>query len=129
MFFLKEVRVQSNFLLFLYLLSFVLYIPIAILGLLLKPKAKTPTAPTPQTLLKEIQKNQKSFSKALKDFETYFLNSQSCDQETWFNLIQAILSSKWLQSSQAFQDKIKEANPSLQREINLLINKSLKNSK
>lgn len=132
---MREIKMQSNFLVFFYLLSLIFFIPIAVLGAFLKksrksapPKKKTPT---PQEILENIQKSQEDLLHAKKDFEKFFLKSSSCNRETWFKLIEEFALSKWLETKEIidFQEKIKSANPNLQKDITLTISTALKNRK
>lgn len=126
---------QSNFLIFFYLLSLIFFIPVAILGAFLKkgkkPAPKKKKIPTPQEILENIQKSQEDLLHAKKDFEKFFLKSSSCDKETWFKMIEEFALSKWLETKEIInlQEAIKSVNPSLQKDITLTISKALKNRK
>lgn len=126
---------QSNFLIFFYILSLIFFIPVAILGAFLKkdkkPLPKKRKAPIPQEILENIHKSPEDLLNAKKDFEKFFLKSSSCDRDTWFKMIEEFALSKWLETKEIidFQEKIKNFNPSLQKDITLTISTALKNRK
>lgn len=125
---------QSNLLIFFYLLSFVLFVPVVVIGSTLKkgnPKPKPKKPPTPEEVLEGIQKSREDLFIAKKNFEKFFLESSRCDQELWFKIIEEFARSKWLETKEVsdFQEKIKNANPKLQKEITLTIGTALKNRK
>lgn len=126
---------QSSFIIFFYSLSFVLLIPIILLGILITPqkpsKASAPKKPSPQDLLKQIKKNKESALKALKSFEELYINAQSCDRQVWMDLLDQFALCKWLETTEVveFQQRVIEANPQLKKEIETHISNSLKNKK
>lgn len=132
---MKDLKMQSNFLIFFYILSFIFFIPIAILGAFFKkgkqPAPKKKKKPTPQEILENIQTSQEDLLRAKKDFEKFFLKSSSCDKETWFKMIEEFALSKWLETKEVIdlQEKIKTYNPSLQKDITLTVSTALKNRK
>ncbi|RDU71151.1 hypothetical protein [Helicobacter brantae] len=126
---------QSSFIIFFYILSFVLLIPIVLLGILITPekpsKPSAPKKPTPQDLLKQIKKNKDSAHQALKNFEELFIDAQSCDRQVWMNLLDQFALCKWLETTEVveLQQRVIEANPQLKKEIENHISNSLKNRK
>lgn len=126
---------QSSFIIFFYSLSFVLLIPIVLLGILITPqkpsKPSAPKKPTPQDLLKQIKKSKESALKALKSFEELYINAQSCDRQVWMDLLDQFALCKWLETTEVveFQQRVIEANPQLKKEIETHISNSLKNKK
>lgn len=126
---------QINFLILFYLLSFIFFIPIAILGTLFQSKEEpiTPVKknPTPQEILENISKSKDDLLRAKADFEKFFLNARSCNRDIWFEIIEAFALNKWLETKEVidFQEHIKSFNPSLQKDITLTISKALKNRK
>lgn len=126
---------QSNFLIFFYILSLIFFIPVAILGAFLKKDKKAllkkRRVPTPQEILENIQKSPEDLLNAKKDFEKFLLKSSSCDRDIWFKLIEEFALSRWLETKEIidFQEKIKSANPSLQKDVTLTISAALKNRK
>lgn len=129
---MREAKMQNNFLLFFYIFSFILYIPIVILGSFLKPPAKKQILPpTPETILENIKKGSKHTQKALSDFEELFLDANSCDQNIWFEMIKEFSLSPSLEIKEItnFQEKLKQVNPTLQNEIALTISVAIKNRK
>lgn len=132
MFFMKETKMQNNFIFFFYLLAFLLYIPTVILGTFLKPSAKKQISPpTPQSILARIKKGSKYTKQALEDFEKLFLNAQSCDQTLWFEIIKEFALSQNLEIKEitSLQEKLKQNNPDLQNEIALTISVAIKERK
>lgn len=126
---------QSGFILFFYSLSFVLLIPIMLLGILVspsKPKApSTPKKPTPSDLIKQLKKSKESAFSALQSFQTYFIDVQSCDRKVWLDLLDQFALCKWLETTEIveFQQKVIAANPQLKKEIEAHISNALKNKK
>lgn len=131
--FMKEAKMHNSFLLFFYIFSFVLYIPVVILGSFLKPSIKKvkKLPPTPEQILSNIKKDSKRTKKALSDFEELFLDANSCEQNIWLEMIKEFALSPNLQIKEItnFQEKLKQANPSLQNEIALTISVAIKNRK
>lgn len=126
---------QNSFIIFFYSLSFVLLIPIILLGILITPhksaKPSAPKPPKPQDLIKQMKKNKESALKALKSFEELYINAQSCDRQVWMDLLDQFALCKWLETTEVveLQQRVIEANPQLKKEIETHISNSLKNKK
>lgn len=126
---------QGSFITFFYCLSFVLLIPIMLLGILITPskpsKPSAPKKPTPADLLKQIKKSKDSAHKALQTFEEEFIDAQSCDREVWMDLLDQFALCKWLETTEVveLQQRVILANPTLKKEIETHISNSLKNRK
>lgn len=126
---------QGSFITFFYCLSFILLVPILLLGILITPsKPSKPQAPkklTPQDLLKQIKKSKESALKALQVFEEQFIDAQSCDREVWMELLDQFALCKWLETTEVveLQQRVISANPTLKKEIETHISNSLKNRK
>lgn len=126
---------QGSFIAFFYCLSFVLLIPIILLGILITPsKLSTPSAPkkpAPQDLIKQMKKSKDNALKALQAFEQYFIDAQSCDRKVWMDLLDQFALCKWLETTEVvdLQQRVIAANPQLKKEIENHISNSLKNKK
>ena len=126
---------QSSFIIFFYILSFVLLIPIVLLGILITPekpsKPSAPKPPKPQDLIKQMKKSKENALKALKSFEALYIDAQSCDRQVWMNLLDQFALCKWLETTEVveLQQRVIEANPQLRKEIENHISNSLKNRK
>lgn len=125
---------QTSYIFFFYGFAFTLLMPILILGYIITPakhiKVK-PKTPKPKEIASMLQKNQQEAQKALTLFEKYFLDAQSCDKDTWLNLLDQIALCKWFETTEIveIQQRIIQANPTLQKEIETHISNSLKSKK
>lgn len=125
---------QISYILFFYGFAFTLLLPILILGYIITPTRKIKVKakpPKPKEILALLQKNDKSAKKGIALFEQYFIDAQSCDQETWFSILDKIALCKWIETTEVvqIQQRIIQANPTLQKEIETHISNSLKNRK
>lgn len=126
---------QGSFITFFYCLSFVLLVPIMLLGILITPskpsKPSAPKKPTPADLLKQIKKSKESAHKALQTFEEEFIDAQSCDREIWMELLGQFALCRWLETIEIIelQQQAIMVNPQLKKEIEIHISNSLKNRK
>lgn len=126
---------QGGLIIFFYSLSFVLLLPVMLLGILITPskpsKPSAPKKPTPADLLKQIKKSKDSAHKALQTFETEYIDAQSCDRGVWMNLLDQFALCKWLETTEVveLQQRVIAANPNLKKEIENHISNSLKNRK
>ncbi|RDU68704.1 hypothetical protein CQA62_05650 [Helicobacter cholecystus] len=124
---------QINYILFFYGFAFTLLLPILILGYIITPtqKIKVVAPPKPKDILALLQNNEKSAQKGSLLFEQYFLDAQSCDEQTWFNLLDQIALCKWLETTQIveIQQRVIKANPTLEKKIETQISNALRNRK
>lgn len=125
---------QTNYIFFFYGFAFTLLLPILILGYIITPTKKIkvkPKTPKPKDIISWLGKNEKDARKALASFEEYYINEQSCDKDTWLNLLDKIALCKWFETTEVveIQQRIIQANPTLQKEIENHISNSLKNKK
>lgn len=127
---------QSSLIIFFYSLSFVLLIPIVLLGILITPQEYTkpiltPKKITPQDLFEQIKNSKESALQALKTFEELFIDARSCDKTVWMELLDQFALCKWLEVTEVvmLQQRIIQANPQLKKEIETHISNSLKNRK
>ena len=125
---------QTSYIFFFYGFAFTLLLPILILGYIITPtkkikiKAKTPQ---PKDVLSLLQKNEKNARKAIEIFEQYYIKAQSCEKNVWLDLLDKIALCKWFETTEVvqIQQRVIQANPSLQKEIETHISNSLKNKK
>lgn len=125
---------QTSYIFFFYGFAFTLLLPILILGYIITPtkkikiKAKTPQ---PKDVLSLLQKNEKDARKAIEIFEQYYIKAQSCEKSVWLDLLDKIALCKWFETTEVvqIQQRVIQANPSLQKEIETHISNSLKNKK
>ncbi|HIY43851.1 MAG TPA: hypothetical protein IAA23_02325 [Candidatus Helicobacter avistercoris] len=125
---------QTSYIFFFYGFAFTLLLPILILGYIITPtkkikvKAKTPQ---PKDVLSLLQKNEKDARKAIEIFEQYYIKAQSCEKNVWLDLLDKIALCKWFETTEVvqIQQRVIQANPSLQKEIETHISNSLKNKK
>lgn len=125
---------QTSYIFFFYGFAFTLLLPILILGYIITPtkkikiKAKTPQ---PKDVLSLLQKNEKGARKAIEIFEQYYIKAQSCEKNVWLDLLDKIALCKWFETTEVvqIQQRVIQANPSLQKEIETHISNSLKNKK
>lgn len=125
---------QTSYIFFFYGFAFTLLLPILILGYIITPtkkikiKAKTPQ---PKDVLSLLQKNEKDARKAIEIFEQYYIKAQSCEKNVWLDLLDKIALCKWFETAEVvqIQQRVIQANPSLQKEIETHISNSLKNKK
>lgn len=125
---------QTSYIFFFYGFAFTLLLPILILGYIITPtkkikvKAKTPQ---PKDVLSLLQKNEKDARKAIEIFEQYYIKAQSCEKNVWLDLLDKIAFCKWFETTEVvqIQQRVIQANPSLQKEIETHISNSLKNKK
>lgn len=125
---------QTSYIFFFYGFAFTLLLPILILGYIITPtkkikiKAKTPQ---PKDVLSLLQKNEKDARKAIEIFEQYYIKAQSCEKNVWLDLLDKIALCKWFETTEIvqIQQRVIQANPSLQKEIETHISNSLKNKK
>lgn len=125
---------QTSYIFFFYGFAFTLLFPILILGYIITPAKKVKVKmqpPKPKEILSLLQKNEKSAKKGIALFEQYFTSAQSCDQDTWFKLLDQIALCQWLETTEVveIQQRIIQANPDLQKEIENQISNALKNKK
>lgn len=125
---------QTSYIFFFYGFAFTLLLPILILGYIITPtkkikiKAKTPQ---PKDVLSLLQKNEKDARKAIEIFEQYYIKAQSCEKNVWLDLLDKIALCKWFETTEVvqIQQRVIQANPSFQKEIETHISNSLKNKK
>ena len=125
---------QTSYIFFFYGFAFTLLLPILILGYIITPtkkikvKAKTPQ---PKDVLSLLQKNEKDARKAIEIFEQYYIKAQSCEKSVWLDLLDKIALCKWFETTEVvqIQQRVIQAIPSLQKEIETHISNSLKNKK
>ena len=125
---------QTSYIFFFYGFAFTLLLPILIVGYIITPtkkikiKAKTPQ---PKDVLSLLQKNEKDARKAIEIFEQYYIKAQSCEKNVWLDLLDKIALCKWFETTEVvqIQQRVIQANPSLQKEIETHISNSLKNKK
>ena len=120
---------QTSYIFFFYGFAFTLLLPILILGYIITPtkkikiKAKTPQ---PKDVLSLLQKNEKDARKAIEIFEQYYIKAQSCEKNVWLDLLDKIALCKWFETTEVvqIQQRVIQANPSLQKEIETHISNS-----
>lgn len=120
--FTKEVNVETNFLIFFYLLSLPLFLIVLIMGLFLQPQKHKPLS------LEQIQTyitlEGKSFKKAFKEFYRVFRIAPSQQQTLWFEIIGAFADSSKLtpKEMKKFEKTLKRNNPNFSEQITSIFN-------
>lgn len=125
---------KLSYILFFYGFAFTLLLPILILGYIITPAKKVkvkPKIPQPKDILSLLTKNQNDAKKAISLFEEHYINAQSCEKKIWLELLDKIALCKWIETTEVvqIQQRIIQANPNMQKEIETHISNSLKNKK